>query len=432
MNRTRLGPALVTLAIVACAGVVAAFAGRARETPSEPVDAREVLRGRQLVMEHACPFCHSSTLDPAGDGWLAGRRDTSPRVQDFQVGPFRTYVRNLTPDNMTGLGRFSERQIFNALRFGLRPGETADVEITSSTPGQGSFPDHPKYLALPMPWWAWRHMPDRDLRAIAAYLKHGVRPVRNRVPDSEGPPDFWASEFTVEAMGTFPAPPYPTANELTPRGDVVDLEQVSRGRHLVIEHACGDCHGGFSNPAAKGWLAGGEQIPVGPRGAFDRCTPQPDAFCYQTRSSNLTPDNLTGLGRFSERQIFNALRYGLRPGKTPDMEITSSVRGQGNFPEVPNYLAPAMPWVSWRYMSDEHLRAIAAYLKNGVRPVRNDVPASEEPSDHWASQFTLDKIGPYPARPFPTSNEIAPAVARARGRTPHSSGASSGSIGVVP
>jgi hypothetical protein len=111
------------------------------------------------------------------------------------------------------MGRFTERQIFNALRYGLRPGETPDVEITSTTPGVGNFPLQPKYLAPPMPWPAWRHIADADLRAIAAYLKHGVKPMQNRVADSEGPPDFWASEYTVEKYGSYPAVPFPTARE---------------------------------------------------------------------------------------------------------------------------------------------------------------------------------------------------------------------------
>ena len=126
---------------------------------------------------------------------------------------FRTRPRNLTPDNATGLGRFTERQIFNSLRHGLRPGETPDVEITGTTPGQGNFPENPKYLAPPMPWISWRHLTDEDLWAIAAYLKRGVKPVENRVADSEGPPDFWASNYTVEKIGPYPVPPFPTANE---------------------------------------------------------------------------------------------------------------------------------------------------------------------------------------------------------------------------
>src|SRR5690606_23185092 len=131
----------------------------------------------------------------------------------FVIGPFRTRPRNLTPDNATGVGRFSERQLFNALRFGLRPGETADVEITSMTPGEGNFPANPKYLAPPMPWPAFRNMQDDELQAIAVYLKNGVLPVSNRVKDSDGPPDFWASEYTPEKIGPYPPPAYPTTRE---------------------------------------------------------------------------------------------------------------------------------------------------------------------------------------------------------------------------
>jgi hypothetical protein len=115
------------------------------------------------------------------------------------------------------MGRFSERQIFNALRFGLRPGETPDVEITSSVPGEGNFPSNPKYLAPPMPWPFFRHMPDEDLWAIAAYLKRAVKPVRNRVPDSEGPPDFWAGFYTVERFGPYPIAPFPSVHEVVPQ-----------------------------------------------------------------------------------------------------------------------------------------------------------------------------------------------------------------------
>ena len=170
----------------------------------------QVLRGRALVINHACGDCHGGGSNPNADGWIAGWKDST---QDFKIGPFTTRPRNLTPDNTTGLGRFSERQIFNAIRYGLRPGETPDVDITSTTPGQGNFPMHPKYLAVPMPWPAFRHMPDQDLRDIAAYLKRGVKPVTNKVPDSEGPPDFWASAYTVDKIGPYPPASFPAAKE---------------------------------------------------------------------------------------------------------------------------------------------------------------------------------------------------------------------------
>ncbi len=170
----------------------------------------QILAGRYSVITHECGGCHGGGSNPAAKGFLAGVQ--SPE-QEFQIGPFKTRPRNLTPDNLTGIGRFSERQIFNALKFGLRPGETPDVVITSTTPGQGNFPQNPKYLAPPMPWPAWRQLPERELWAIVAYLKHGLKPVANKVQDSEGPPDFWASAYTPELIGLNPAVPFPTANE---------------------------------------------------------------------------------------------------------------------------------------------------------------------------------------------------------------------------
>ena len=192
-----------------------AVAAMTRPTPlpavaTAPNVDEQILRGRYLAASHACGDCHGGGNNPAAPGWLQGLRDT---LQQFRIGPFITRPRNLTPDNTTGLGRFTERQIFNALRYGLRPGETPDVEITGTTPGQGNFPARPKYLAVPMPWPSWRHMADADLWAIAAYLKRGLKPVSNKVQDSDGPPDFWAGEYTVEKIGPYPNPAYPTANE---------------------------------------------------------------------------------------------------------------------------------------------------------------------------------------------------------------------------
>ncbi|MGH7524689.1 MAG: hypothetical protein ACREK8_10315 [Gemmatimonadales bacterium] len=221
MHRSRYAPLAWMLPI---AGVVA-LASFVRPDPRAQAqqDLRaQVLLGRSLVITHDCAGCHGGA-DPSFDGWLAGMKTPD---QEFLIGPcyvtpgaqpcFHTRPRNLTPDNATGLGRFTERQIFNALRYGLRPEDTPDVTITSMTPGQGNFPMHPHYLAPPMPWTAWRFMTDRELHAIVAYLKHGLKPAINKVPDSEGPPDFWADAYTAEKIGKYPMPAYPAAQERMP------------------------------------------------------------------------------------------------------------------------------------------------------------------------------------------------------------------------
>jgi len=383
------GSYVAIVSLIACTGRAGVTpATTAAFVSSQPQEA-QILRGRAILLASACAACHSVPGgNPATPGWLAGHR--SPEM-DFPVGPFMTRPRNISPDSATGIGRFSDRQVFNALRYGLRPSATPDVEITSSVPGQGNHPMKPNYLAPSMPWVAYRNKPDEDLRAVIAYLRHGVKPVTNVVEDSQAPPDHWASGYSVDSIGPYPAFPHPTANEVAGNGDQA---KVLWGRDLVIRSDCGACHGGGVNPAAKGWLAGmndsTDEFVIGP---------------FKTRPRNLTPDNTTGLGRFSERQIFNALRFGLRPGETPDVEITSSSPGQGNFPALPKYLAVPMPWPFFRHMPDDELWAIAAYLKHGVKPVSNRVADSEGPPDFWASEYTVDKIGTFPAPPFPTSNE---------------------------
>ena len=377
MRTRRLGTAIV---------VGGGLAGLAALRP--PLD-DQILRGRQLVVSHGCSMCHSGLADPGQAGFLAGARSAA---EEFRIGGLTLRPPNLTPDPETGLGRWSDRQVFNALRFGLKPRDTPDVEIISRTPGQGNFPERPTYLAPLMPWMAFRHMTDQQLRDIVAYLKHGVRPVKHRVADSEVPPGGWADTVALR-LDHYPAPPFPTTNEVA---EAASDSSVQRGRVLVIHLDCGSCHSGYS-PGGQGWLTGArapeDTFMIGP---------------FITRARNLTPDNLTGMGRFSERQIFNALRYGLRPGETPDVEITSTVPGQGNFPAHPKYLAPPMPWPAWRHLTDQELRDIAAYLKRGVRPVKHRVADSDGPPDFWASAYTVQTIGPWPISPFPTANEKAP------------------------
>jgi mono/diheme cytochrome c family protein len=378
----------------------------AAPAPQDPV-----LRGRFLVVSHACGECHSAggTDDPSSKGWLQGATP-GPGLIEFEIGPppcgvvpktkgcFKTRPRNLTPDDATGMGRFTERQLFNALRYGLRPEDTPDVTITGAVPGKGNFPMRPHYLAPPMPWPAWRHMPDSDLRAIAAYLKRGLKPVTNKVPDSEGPPDFWAGAMVPEKIGTYPAAAFPAASEQQP--PAAQRARAMKGRQLVLEHGCADCHNATAGPSAGGWLAGitdpSQDFVIG------GCFQDDKAPCFHGRAKNLTPDKETGIGRFTDQQIFNALRYGLRPEDTPDVKITSTTPGQGGFPKDPRYLGPFMPWMSWRHMSDEELWSIIAYLRHAVRPVRNTVAASDDTPDHWASAVAAGK---YPVAPFPTANE---------------------------
>jgi hypothetical protein len=73
-------------------------------------------------------------------------------------------------------------------------------------------------------------------------------------------------------------------------------------------------------------------------------------------AANLTPDKETGLGaRYTEESFIRTLRT----GKKPEGE----------------QLAPPMPWTMYRYMTDEDMKSIYAYLRT-LKPVRNAVRAS--------------------------------------------------------
>ena len=54
---------------------------------------------------------------------------------------------------------------------------------------------------------------DADLARALRRVAVPVLPVVNKVEDSEGPPDFWVSEYTVANYGPYPLPAYPFGND---------------------------------------------------------------------------------------------------------------------------------------------------------------------------------------------------------------------------
>jgi mono/diheme cytochrome c family protein len=416
MDTNKVGRNLLLLAsagVLALAGPWDAGGGHARQGPPDDERLEQVLRGRHLVLTRDCGACHGGGADPAAEGWLAGG------VQQPAAG-LALHTPNLTPDSETGIGRYTDRQIFNALRWGLRPGSTPDVEITSAAPGEGNHPREPVYLAPNMPWTSARHLTDQELWDIIAYLRDGVRPVGNALPENPHPEDGWRSWFDPEVVGGWPIVPFPAETEEL--RDPARREEVLRGRHLAASLGCAECHGGRGNPASPRWLRGSVMedgavaTPAGDGALPDPAAPRhapgvlgPYEVPFEVGdmtwyARNLTPDNVSGMGRFSERQIINALRFGLRPGETADVEVTSPVAGEGNHPVHPKYLAPAMPWLAWRHLSDQELRDLTAYLRYGLKPARAAIGESNGPPDFWAG-FYAAEAPPLPVAPFPTARE---------------------------
>ena len=121
---------------------------------------------------------------------------------------------------------------------------------------------------------------------------------------------------------------------------------VERGRYLMNSIvACGNCH---SPRGADGKLVEGRELAGGVEIV--------EEGLFVARSSNLTPDPETGIGKWSDAEIARAIREGVRP----DGRV----------------LGPPMPFAFYRDIADADLAAIIAYLRQ-VPPVRNAVAPSE-------------------------------------------------------
>lgn len=146
---------LSALTLLALAGGCAALSG------SDPAEerSRALERGRYLVTIMDCGGCHTP-------GALAGEPERSRALAGSSIGfgsPFGVvYPPNLTPDEQTGMGGWSEDEIVAAVTQGRRPDGRA--------------------LAPVMPWPMYSALTGEDARAIAAYLK-SLAPISNRTPD---------------------------------------------------------------------------------------------------------------------------------------------------------------------------------------------------------------------------------------------------------
>jgi mono/diheme cytochrome c family protein len=124
----------------------------------------QVERGKYLVSIIPCTDCHTP-------GTFLGHPDMSRSLGGSDVG-FEVpglgvfYGPNLTPDNDTGLGKWTLEQIATAITTGKRP----DGRV----------------LAPPMPVESFKHLTKADALAIAAYLKT-LPPIKNKVPGPFGP-----------------------------------------------------------------------------------------------------------------------------------------------------------------------------------------------------------------------------------------------------
>jgi hypothetical protein len=207
MGRTRMRVVITSAALVAagflaiaCRKEEAAAPGPAESAPASanstnaaaaaPAPADLVGGGRYLVTILACNDCHTPfkmgkngpepdmtrmlSGHPEGmklapppkleGGWLMAGAATNTAW----AGPWGvSYTANITPDQNTGIGIWTEDMFIKGMRSGKHMG-------TSRT------------ILPPMPWPWYAKMRDEELKAIFAYLK-SIPPIRNHVPDPTPP-----------------------------------------------------------------------------------------------------------------------------------------------------------------------------------------------------------------------------------------------------
>jgi mono/diheme cytochrome c family protein len=150
-------------------------------------------------------------------------------------------------------------------------------------------------------------------------------------------------------------------------------DTVKRGQYLVAVAACGECH----TPGAL--LGKPEMDKVYSGGTVGLQIPDLGTFF----PPNLTPDEKTGLGKWSEAEIATAIRTGVRPDG--------------------RQIAPVMPYGWYAKLTEEDALAMAVYLKS-LAPISHKVLGPFGPSE--------TPTGPYQPTVFP------PAAPEAQPATP--------------
>lgn len=175
--------------VALAAGIVLAVWGAgAASSADAPSQDDLVARGRYLVTIGSCNDCHTP-LQMTSEGprpdmtrMLSGHPEglKMPPPPKLPAGPWEwsgaatgtafagpwgvSYAMNLTPDDNTGLGTWTEEMFVKAMRTGRHWGQSRPI-------------------LPPMPWSNLAQMTDDDLAAVWAYLR-SIPPIVNHVPDA--------------------------------------------------------------------------------------------------------------------------------------------------------------------------------------------------------------------------------------------------------
>jgi mono/diheme cytochrome c family protein len=179
--------AVLASAVTLAVALAAAACSEPQAQASGASDPATIARGKYLVTVGGCNDCHTPLkMGPKGpepdmsrmlsghpeqfvisapakltsDQWMVASAPTNTA----HSGPWGvSFTANLTPDENTGLGIWTEDMFIKALRTGRHMGASREI-------------------LPPMPWFNYGQMTDQDLKAVYAYLR-SIPAIHNRVPD---------------------------------------------------------------------------------------------------------------------------------------------------------------------------------------------------------------------------------------------------------
>ena len=189
----KISHVLATGVVALAAAMTAAACSPPTAQTSASGNPAAIARGEYLVTIGGCNDCHTPLKmglngpEPDMSRMLSGHPEqfviaapakmtsgewmmASAPTNTAHSGPWGvSFTANLTPDQNTGLGIWTEEMFMKALRTGRHMGASREI-------------------LPPMPWFNYGKMTDADLKAVYAYLR-SVPAIHNRVPDPLPPAD---------------------------------------------------------------------------------------------------------------------------------------------------------------------------------------------------------------------------------------------------
>jgi len=300
---------------------------RMRPPSAEKIEATlaRMARGEYLVLHVAdCLGCHSDFhSDRFAIPVKVGTEGQGGFPFDKKLGvPGLVQAQNITPDEETGLGAWTDGEIMRAIREGV------------NRKGEALFP------MMPYPYF--HEMSDEDVRSVVVYLRT-LKPIHHAVAKRR-------LDFPVNLLVKFA--PKPEA------GPVVapdPKDSLAYGKYLVTIAGCKECHSPHDDKGQRipGQDFSGGWVMPGPWG--------------RVVTANITPDPGSYMGQASREEFI---------GRIKSFE---SLGGE-NAPLAAPGRNTLMPWPRFAGMTEDDLGAIYDYLKT-VKPISKKIDPFPDAKD---------------------------------------------------